>query len=60
MGADNGIGVAMSLALATNPNVTHGPLELLFTVEEEVGMGGNKLPKMEIIGQVHKLYNQIS
>lgn len=40
LGADNGIGVAMALAAATTPEVTHGPLELLFTVDEEQGMGG--------------------
>lgn len=42
LGADNGIGVAMALAAATTPNVVHGPLELLFTVDEEAGMSGAK------------------
>ena len=40
LGADNGIGVAMALAAATSPDVVHGPLELLFTVDEEAGMTG--------------------
>ncbi|MBI5153695.1 beta-Ala-His dipeptidase [Candidatus Poribacteria bacterium] len=40
LGADNGIGVAAALAAALLPDVVHGPLELLFTVEEETGMTG--------------------
>jgi len=40
LGADNGIGVAMALAAAVDPQISHGPLELLFTVEEETGLGG--------------------
>ncbi len=42
LGADNGIGVAMALAAATSPEVVHGPLELLFTIDEEAGMSGAK------------------
>lgn len=42
LGADNGIGVAMALAAASEPEVTHGPLELVFTVDEESGMTGAK------------------
>ncbi len=42
LGADNGIGVAMALAAATAPGVVHGPLEILLTVDEEVGMSGAK------------------
>jgi len=42
LGADNGIGVAMALAAATEPDVTHGPLEILCTVDEEAGMTGAK------------------
>lgn len=40
LGADNGIGVAACLAVLTDPTLKHGPLEVLFTVEEEIGMGG--------------------
>lgn len=45
LGADNGIGVAAMMALITNrstliANQSHGPLELLFTVDEETGMTG--------------------
>lgn len=40
LGADNGIGCAAMLALMTDESIEHGPLELLFTVDEEAGMGG--------------------
>jgi len=40
LGADNGIGIAMALALADDPAVMHGPLEVLCTVEEETGLTG--------------------
>ncbi len=42
LGADNGLGVALALAAATDPEVVHGPLELLFTTDEEAGMTGAK------------------
>ncbi|MBR2282505.1 MAG: aminoacyl-histidine dipeptidase [Spirochaetales bacterium] len=40
LGGDNGIGVAMTMALFTDPDVKHGPLEGLFTFSEETGMDG--------------------
>jgi dipeptidase D len=40
LGSDNGIGVAASMAAADDTSVVHGPLELLFTVDEEVGLSG--------------------
>lgn len=40
LGADNGMGVAMIMALLADQTVSHGPLEALFTVDEEAGMGG--------------------
>ncbi len=40
LGADNGIGLAMSMAVAEDPDAAHGPLELLATVEEETGLTG--------------------
>ncbi len=40
LGADNGIGVAAALAVATDPAVVHGPLELLMTLDEETGLNG--------------------
>lgn len=42
LGADNGIGVCMSLAAAVSPDVKHGPLEILCTADEEMGMTGAK------------------
>ncbi len=40
LGADNGIGCAAALAVMTDTSVVHPPLELLFTVDEETGLGG--------------------
>jgi dipeptidase D len=40
LGADNGLGVAAALATAFDPEIQHGPLEILFTVDEEVGLTG--------------------
>ena len=40
LGADNGIGVAMILAVLADPNLSHPPLEGLFTASEEVGLDG--------------------
>ncbi|BCW94056.1 MAG: aminoacyl-histidine dipeptidase [Thermoanaerobaculum sp.] len=40
LGADNGIGVAAAMAIAEDPEAVHGPLELLFTVDEETGLTG--------------------
>ena len=40
LGADNGIGVALMLAVLEDTSLLHGPLEALFTVDEEAGMGG--------------------
>ena len=40
LGADNGIGLAMSLAILEDNTLKHGPLEALFTVDEETGLTG--------------------
>ncbi|MDO4497260.1 MAG: aminoacyl-histidine dipeptidase [Bacteroidales bacterium] len=40
LGADNGVGVAAMLAIMKHPEISHAPLELLFTVDEETGMTG--------------------
>lgn len=40
LGADNGVGVALAMAATTDPECVHGPLELLFTVDEETGLTG--------------------
>jgi dipeptidase D len=40
LGADNGIGLAMSLAILEDNNIKHGPIECLFTIDEETGLTG--------------------
>ena len=40
LGADNGIGLAASLAVMEDDSLEHGPLEFLFTVDEETGLTG--------------------
>ena len=40
LGADNGMGVALAMAALTDDTLKHGPLEALFTIDEEVGMDG--------------------
>jgi dipeptidase D len=40
LGADNGIGVASVLAVLASKYIAHGPLEALFTIDEETGMTG--------------------
>ena len=46
LGSDNGIGVAAALAVMEDQTLVHGPLEFLFTVDEETGLtGANHLSK---------------
>lgn len=40
LGADDGIGIAAQLAILDSSQVKHGPLECLFTVDEETGLSG--------------------
>jgi dipeptidase D len=40
LGADNGIAVATNLAIMEDQSLEHGPLEFLFTVDEETGLTG--------------------
>jgi dipeptidase D len=40
LGADNGVGVAAALAVAEDRSLEHGPLEMLFTIDEESGLTG--------------------
>ncbi len=40
LGADNGIGVAAAMAVLEATNLVHGPVEALFTIDEETGMTG--------------------
>lgn len=40
LGADNGIGVAAALAILESKDLEHGPIECLFTLDEETGLTG--------------------
>ena len=40
LGSDNGIGVAAAMAVLSSDSLKHGPVEALFTVDEETGMTG--------------------
>ena len=42
LGADNGLGVATIMALLESNEISHPPLEALFTIDEETGMTGAK------------------
>jgi dipeptidase D len=49
LGADNGIGIAAALAVAEDADTPHGPLELLFTVDEEATVDGAKKLESSIV-----------
>jgi len=52
LGSDNGIGLAAAVAAVESDDVVHGPLELLFTVDEETGLtGASNLKKGWIKGK---------
>ncbi len=40
LGADNGIGMAAAMAVMIDPTLVHGPVEALFTINEEIGLEG--------------------
>jgi len=40
LGADDGIGIAAQLAILESTDIPHGPIECLFTVDEETGLTG--------------------
>ena len=53
LGADDGIGVAAALAVIADPEVEHGPLECIFTVDEETGLtGAMKLDPKDFTGRI--------
>lgn len=52
LGADDGIGIAAQLAILAADDVSHGPVECLFTVDEETGLtGANNLGKNMLEGK---------
>ena len=67
LGADDGAGSAMVLALIANEKVKHGPLRILFTADEEDGLIGAKNlgikkgdyedEKIDVIGNIKYLIN---
>src|SRR5580704_16735916 len=40
LGADNGVGVAAAIAVMESDDIKHGPLEFVFTIDEETGLTG--------------------
>ena len=53
LGADDGVAIAAMMALAEDESLPHGPLELLMTVAEEVGLeGANALDPALVTGSV--------
>lgn len=40
LGADDGIGIALAMAILTDDSIKHGPIECLFTRDEETGLTG--------------------
>jgi len=53
MGADNGMGMAAGMAVALDKDAAHGPLELLFTVDEETGLtGANNIDPSSLEGKI--------
>ncbi len=49
LGADNGLGVALAMAVAESPVVKHGPIEILVTYDEETGMTGANALKAGVL-----------
>ncbi len=49
LGADNGMGVASIMAILSDKDVEHGPLEALFTCDEETSMMGAECLKPDVL-----------
>ena len=53
LGADDGVAIAAMMALVEDESLPHGPLELLMTVAEEVGLeGANALDPALVTGSI--------
>jgi len=53
LGADNGIGIAAAMAVMIDKDLEHGPIEALFTVNEEIGLeGAQNLDRDMISGSI--------
>lgn len=53
LGADDGIGMALAMAILDNADIPHPPIEALFTVDEETNMGGAKVLSAAMLNGVH-------
>ena len=49
LGGDDGIAIAFAMAILDSNDIPHPPIEAIFTVDEEVGMGGAGVIDMSII-----------
>src|SRR5574344_3011224 len=49
LGADDGIGMAMALAILDSDDIEHGNIECLFTVDEETGLSGAEALKPDFL-----------
>lgn len=49
LGADDGMGVAAMLAILSDDSIEHGPLECLFTFDEETGLSGAKALPADVL-----------
>jgi len=49
LGADNGMGCAVAMAILESKDIAHGPIEALFTIDEETGMTGARALKPGLI-----------
>lgn len=56
LGADDSIATAMAMALLDSDDIPHPPLEVIFTVDEETGMGGANGIDLSVL-KGHKLIN---
>ena len=53
LGADDGLGAAAAMGVLAAKNLEHGPIEALFTIDEETGMtGANKLKSKVLKGDI--------
>lgn len=57
LGADDGIGIAMCLALMADHSIVHPKLYCVFTTEEEVGMDGAYALDLSSLSDVHQMIN---
>ena len=49
LGADNGLGCAVAMAVLESKELVHGPIEVLITIDEETGMTGARALKPGVL-----------